>query len=78
MLFLTFARQQQTSVFTPAMSNPRPSSGFRCSISPHFDNLKFDTSDAPVHSTTLSRLHCVLGYFHVSTDTLVQNVYLVF
>jgi len=29
-------------------------------------------------SATLSRLYCVLGDFHMSTDTLVQNVLLVF
>jgi len=27
---------------------------------------------------TLSRLYCVLGDFHMSTDTLVQNVLLAF
>jgi len=31
-----------------------------------------------VLSATLSRLYCVLGDFLMSTDTLVQNVLLVF
>jgi len=31
-----------------------------------------------VLSATLSRLYCVLRYFHMFTDTLVQNVLLVF
>jgi len=31
-----------------------------------------------VLSATLSHLHWVLGKFHMSTDTVVQNVLLVF
>jgi len=45
---------------------------------PYFYNLKFDIFDAVVLSATLSCLYCVLGDFHMSTDTLVQNVLLVF
>jgi len=45
---------------------------------PYFDNLKSETFDAAVLCATLSRLSGVLGDFLVSTDTLVQNVFLVF
>jgi len=31
-----------------------------------------------VHSVTLLRLYCMLGGFHMSTDTLVKNVLLIF
>jgi len=39
------------------------------------DNLKFDISGPVVLGVTLSRLCCVAVYFHVSTDTLVHNVF---
>jgi len=44
----------------------------------YFDNLKFDICDAVVLAATLARLYRVLGDFHMSTDTLMQNVLLVF
>jgi len=31
-----------------------------------------------VRSVTLSRLYCMLGDFHMFTDTLVKNVLLIF
>jgi len=58
---------------------------FRCGISSrlylmlasclYFDNIRFDIFDVTVLSATLSRLYHVLREFHVSIDTLVQNLY---
>ena len=71
---------------SPVKGLVRPSLGFCCSISslhttcPYFDNLNFDIFDAgglQCH-IILSRLYCVLGDFHMSTDALVQNFLLVF
>jgi len=53
--------------------------GFRCSVAvlstncAYLGNLKFDSFDSVVVSAALSRLHCVVGDFHVSSDTLVQK-----
>jgi len=45
---------------------------------PYFDNLKFDIFVAGGPQCHLSRLYCMLEDFHMSTDTLVENVLLVF
>jgi len=43
-----------------------------------FDNLNLTFLMQVVLSVTLSRLYCVLGDFHVSTNTLMKNFLLVF
>jgi len=40
--------------------------------------LKLTVLLQAVLGATLARLHCMLGNFHMSTDTLVQNFLLVF
>jgi len=44
---------------------------------PHFDNLKLTFLMQVFLSASLSRLYCVLGDFHMSTDALVQDVLIV-
>jgi len=44
----------------------------------YFANLNFDSFVAVVLSATSPHLYRVLGDFHVSTDTLVQNIFLGF
>jgi len=42
-----------------------------------FDNLKFDVFDAGGPSATSSHLYCMMGDFHMSNDTYVQNLLIV-
>jgi len=73
----------------PAGGFMMPSLGFLCSISnlhcnnlSYVENPEFDIFDtgggAQLLSATFSRLHCVLGDFHMSPGTLAQNFLLVF
>jgi len=44
----------------------------------YFDNVKSDILIQVILSATLSRLYYVLEDFHISTDSLWQNVLLLF